>query len=252
MSFYGIRCLSAVIRHALEKYLTRSNDPEDTGRTIKGLFPVINIIVWSVGTIFLLDNLGFNISAVVAGLGIGGIAIALAAQALLGDMFSYFVILIDKPFELGDSITLGEFSGTVEHVGIKTTRIKSVNGEQVIFGNSDLTRSRVQNFKRLKERRAMVTISVSHKTPRKKLAAIPEAAIKILSKTKDVRYDRANLAKITDWGFTFEIVYFVNSNEFNVHMDIQQSIYLSLLEYLEKQKIALASPLYNPGTGKKG
>ena len=243
LSFYGIRILSAVIRHALEKYLGSSEEGDDSGRTIKGLFPVINIVLWSVGAIFLLDNLGFNISAVVAGLGIGGIAVALAAQALLGDLFSYFAILIDKPFELGDSITLGEFSGTVEHIGIKTTRVKSVNGEQLIFANSDLTKSRVQNFKRLQERRTVMTVSVSHDTPSAKLSAIPEETKRIIEGRKDLRFDRAHLSKIGEWGYVFEIVYFIDTSDYVRYMDEQQSVYLSLIEYFTKEKIFLASPL---------
>ena len=248
MSFYCIRILSAVIRHALEKYMARSENGDDAKKSVKGLFPVINIVLWSVGAIFLLDNLGFNISAVVAGLGIGGIAVALAAQALLGDLFSYFAILIDKPFEIGDSITLGEFSGTVEHVGIKTTRVKSVNGEQVIFANSDLTKSRVQNFKRLHDRRTLMTVTVSLDTPREKLTAIASEAKRILSLMKDIRFDRAHLAKISDWGFTFEIVYFIDSSDYNRHMDTQQSVYLSLLEYFERERISLASPIKELGS----
>ena len=211
-------------------------------RTMKGLFPTINIVLWAVGLIFLLDNLGFNISAVVAGLGIGGIAVALAAQAMLGDLFSYFAILLDKPFELGDTISIADFTGTVEKIGIKTSRIRSVTGEQVIFSNSDLTKSRVHNFKRMEERRIVFKLNVAYDTPKDTLAALPDMIKTIISGISNVRFDRAHLSSLDDWAVTFEIVYFVISADYTLYMDIQQQIYLSTLALCEEKKISLPYP----------
>ncbi|MGL4369020.1 MAG: mechanosensitive ion channel family protein, partial [Spirochaetota bacterium] len=214
LTFFGVRLLTAAAKHALETHLRKIQDDDDYIRTAKGIFPIINILLWSIGFIFLLDNLGFNISAIVTGLGIGGIAVALAAQAMLGDLFSYFAILIDKPFELGDTIKVGEMSGSIEKIGIKTTRIRSTDGEQLIFSNSDLTGSRVKNMKRMSERRVVFRINVTWDTPEEKLEAIPPRIKQIIDMIDLARFDRAHFAQITDSAFAFEIVYFVLTDDY--------------------------------------
>ena len=138
-----------------------------------GIIRVIKLIVWGVAISFFLDNMGFKISAVIAGLGIGGVAVALAAQAVLGDLFSYFAIIFDRPFEVGDFIIIGDFLGCVEHVGIKTTRISSLGGEQLIFSNTDLTNSRVRNYKRMKKRRVVFQFGVTYETGLQMVKVIP-------------------------------------------------------------------------------
>jgi len=242
ISFFGVRLLSATIQKLMEKYLKRIQSDDEYIHTMRGLFPIINIIIWSIGTIFLLDNLGFNISAVVAGLGIGGIAVALAAQAVLGDLFSYFAILIDKPFEVGDAITVGGMTGKIEKIGLKTTRIRSNGGEQLIFSNSDLTGSRVQNLKRMNERRVVFHIDVTFATAEEKLNAIPGMIQKTIEGIPATRFDRAHFAEIKDASFSFEIVYFVLTDDYNTYMDIQQEINLAVCAYFRKKRISFAYP----------
>ena len=148
-TFFGIRLITSLIGYAVENFTRSPHDIELKRKQARGIIIIVNILLWVMGIVFVIDNLGYDITTLVAGLGIGGIAIALAAQAVLGDLFSYFVIFFDKPFEIGDFIIVGDKMGTVEYVGIKTTRIRALSGEQLIMANTDLTNSRVQNYKRM-------------------------------------------------------------------------------------------------------
>ncbi|HEX3074299.1 MAG TPA: mechanosensitive ion channel domain-containing protein, partial [Ignavibacteriales bacterium] len=151
ITFYAIRALIAFLNYSIQVYSTR-RDPQSVS-SMKGISTFISIFVWGLGLVFLLGNLGYDVSAIIAGLGIGGIAIALAAQAVLGDLFSYFVIFFDKPFQIGDFIIVDNKMGTIEKIGIKTTRVRSLSGEEIIFPNKNLTDSRVHNYKRMEKRR---------------------------------------------------------------------------------------------------
>jgi small-conductance mechanosensitive channel len=179
---------------------------------------------------------------VVAGLGIGGIAVALAAQAVLGDLFSYFSILMDRPFELGDFIIIDDYMGTIEHIGIKTTRIRSLGGEQLVFSNTDLTGSRIRNYKRMEQRRIVFRIGVVYQTPVEKLKEIPGIIKGIMDAIPEARTDRAHFASYGDSSLDFEIVYYVLTGDYNKYMDIQQEINLSLAEEFERRGIEFAYP----------
>lgn len=242
LTYFLLRYTTAMIRFWLEHHvLVRETNP-DKKRTVESLRPIINIFVWLLGSIFLLSNLGFNISAVVAGLGISGIAIALAAQALLGDMFSYFSILLDRPFELGDFIIVGEFMGTVEHIGIKTTRLRSLSGEQLIFSNTDLTGSRVKNYKRMQERRVLFTIGVTYSTPLDKLEKIRDIIAQAVTSREHTRLDRCHFARFAASSLDYETVYYVLSPEYNDYMNIQQSINLEIARRFEELGVEFAYP----------
>ncbi|HNP07063.1 MAG TPA: mechanosensitive ion channel family protein, partial [Cyclobacteriaceae bacterium] len=173
-TFYAIRLGTSSLKILLESYAKRQEGGEEKVKQLKGIMIVINIIIWSLGAVFLFDNLGYNVTAIVTGLGIGGLAVALAAQTILGDLFNYFVIFFDRPFEIGDYIVVDDKKGNVEYVGIKTTRIKSLTGEQIIISNSDLTNSRVHNFKRMERRRIVFNIGVTYQTTPEQLRAIPD------------------------------------------------------------------------------
>lgn len=207
-----------------------------------GIMTTINIIVWGSAILFFLDNIGIKISAVIAGLGIGGIAIALAAQALLGDLFSYFSIFFDRPFEIGDFIIVGEFMGTVEYIGMKTTRIRSLGGEQMIFSNSDLTNSRVKNYKRMAQRRVVFKIGVTYQTPVEKLKIIPDIIKKAVEDAGNTVFDRSHFLSFGNFSLDFESVYYVKSGDYNQYMDAQQKINLSLKKEFEDRMIAFAYP----------
>ncbi len=242
LTFFVVRVIVSIVNFSLKTYLRKYEDNERRERQLKGIKGLLNLLIWSIALVFLLDNLGVKISAVIAGLGIGGIAVALAAQAVLGDLFSYFVIFFDRPFEIGDFIIVGEKLGVVEHIGIKTTRIRSLSGEQLVFSNTDLTNSRVHNFKKMERRRVVFNLGVIYQTPSAKLKKIPEIVKDIVSKQKDATFDRGHFAAYGDFSLNFEFVYFVDGADFNKYMDIQQAINISIYEAFEKEGIEFAYP----------
>lgn len=243
VTIQAIRLIIAIAGYATEKYLARQNrDNKITSQNFKTLLTVLKIILWGVGVVFLLDNLGFKISAVLAGLGIGGVAVALAAQTILGDLFSYFAIFFDKPFEAGDFIVIGDFLGTIEHIGIKTTRIRSLGGEQIVFSNSDLTGSRVRNYKRMDKRRVVFHIGVTYQTKLEQLKEIPSVIKNVIQNVDFTVFDRAHFFSFADSSLVFEVVYYVLSQDYNKYMDIQQEINFSIKEELERRSIEFAYP----------
>ena len=189
-----------------------------------------------------MDNLGFDISAVIAGLGIGGIAIALAAQAILGDLFSYFVIFFDRPFEVGDFIVVGDKVGTVEYTGIKTTRIRALSGEQMVFSNTDLTNSRIHNFKKMERRRVVFSLGVIYQTTADQLEEIPKIVRGIIEKQNDTTFDRGHFKSYGDFSLNFEFVYFVIGSDYVKYMDTQQAINMEIYRTFEQKGIEFAYP----------
>jgi len=200
------------------------------------------IIIWAVALLIGLENLGVDVTGLVAGLGIGGIAVALAAQNILGDLFSAFSIYIDQPFVLGDYLKVGDQMGTVENIGMKTTRLRSLTGEQLVFGNSDLVNSRIQNFGRLQERRANFTVGVTYDTPKEKVEEIPGMIRTIIEAQEQVRFDRSHFKEFGDSALIFETIYVVLVPEFMVKMDVQQAINLELMQRFEAEGIEFAFP----------
>lgn len=242
ITIYVIRMLSSFIRLTLESFITNQQGGQDKLKQLNGIMLIINVIVWAVGLLFLFDNLGYNVTTIIAGLGIGGIAIALAAQNILGDLFNYFVIFFDRPFEIGDFITIDDKRGTVEHIGIKTTRVKSITGEQLVFSNSDLTNSRIHNFKRMERRRVTFTVGVTYQTPPELLEKIPVIIKNIIEQQSSIVFDRAHFSKFGAFSLDYEIVYFVESAEYNQYMDIQQKINLEIFSAFAKEHIEFAYP----------
>lgn len=203
---------------------------------------ILRIILWSIIVLLALDNLGVNITALVAGLGVTGIAVALAVQNILGDLFASLSIVLDKPFVMGDFIIVDNFLGTIEHIGLKTTRIRSLSGEQLVFSNNDLLTSRIRNFKRMYERRVVFSIGVIYQTPSEKLKMIPEIIREIIEAQEPVRFDRAHFKEFSDYALTFEIVYWIQNPDYNLYMDIQQAINLDIYKRFEQQGIEFAYP----------
>jgi small-conductance mechanosensitive channel len=242
LTIFGIRFVVAIIRYALETYWLKKEKDEAKERSVKGILTVIKVIIWGIGITFLLDNLGFKISTVIAGLGIGGIAVALAAQAILGDLFSYFSILFDRPFEIGDFIILDDYLGTIEHIGIKTTRVRSLSGEQLVFSNADLTSSRLRNYKRMAKRRVLFKLGVTYQTSLQQLKEIPTIIKNIIENIDDTVFDRAHFSSYGDFSLIFEIVYYVMSPDYNKYMDIQQEINFAINDEFEKRGIEFAYP----------
>jgi small-conductance mechanosensitive channel len=203
---------------------------------------IARAMIWALVLLLTLDNLGMNITAPLAGLGIGGIAVALAVQNVLGDLLASLSITLDQPFVIGDAVTVGDFTGTVERIGVKSVRLRSVTGEEIIMPNADLLASRVRNWGRMRERRVEFILGVAMDTPREKLAELPDALRAIIERERDARFDRAHFAKISTSALEFTVVYFVTLADFNRYMDIQQNINLNIIQLLERESIELAYP----------
>lgn len=242
LTFFVARAIIRLINYSLDIYWRKSQRSESLKYSLSGVLTVAKFAIWTLAVIFYLDNLGFKISTVIAGLGIGGVAIALAAQAVLGDLFSYFSIIFDRPFELGDFVIIGDLLGTVEHIGIKTTRIRSLGGEQLVFSNSDLTNSRLRNYKRMQKRRVVFKLGTTYDTPLTKVKEIPKIIEKVVKTVKDTAFDRAHFSSYGDFNLIFEVVYYVLSSDYNKYMDIQQEINFAIKEEFEKRKIEFAFP----------
>ncbi|HEU5147461.1 MAG TPA: mechanosensitive ion channel family protein [Chryseosolibacter sp.] len=242
LTYYFLRLISSVVTTLLKSGVRKREHGEEKIKQLGGLLMVINIIIWFLGLVFLLSNWGIEVTPIIAGLGIGGIAVALAAQNILGDLFGYFVIFFDRPFEAGDFIIVDDKMGTIEYVGIKTTHIRALSGEQIIIGNANLTSSRIHNYKRMLKRRVVFTLNVDYGTPAEKLQRIPAMLKSLIEQEKLVTFDRAHFAAYHDWSLRFEIVYYVLSADFNVYMDIQQRINIGIYQLFETQQIAFALP----------
>ena len=219
----------------------RKIDPA-TVTTVSAMGFVGRLVLWALVAILMLDNLGFDVTALVAGLGVGGIAVALALQNILGDLFASLSIVLDKPFAVGDFLIIDEHMGAVENVGLKTTRIRSLSGEQLVFSNADLLKSRIRNYGRMFERRVVFKFGVTYQTPRDKLKKIPVMVRETIEAQDKVRFDRAHFQAYGASSLDFEIVYYVLSPDYNQYMDIQQAVNLGIHERFEQEGISFAYP----------
>lgn len=242
ITFFVLKIISSFIAYVFRQALLKQGRTEQREKQSRGILLIVQIAIWLIGLLFLIDNLGYDITTVVAGLGIGGIAIALAAQTILGDLFSYFVIFFDKPFEIGDFIVVDDKMGTVEYVGIKTTRIRTLSGEQLVCSNTDLTNSRVHNYKRMQERRVVFSFGLVYATDSAKLLLVPQQVKKIIEELPDTRFDRAHFKDFGDFSLNFEVVYYVLSADYNVYMDRQQSVNLKIFELFRQEQLEFAFP----------
>lgn len=200
------------------------------------------IAVWSLVVLLALDNFGVNITALVAGLGIGGVAVALAVQNILGDLFASLSIVLDKPFVVGDFVIVDDLLGSVEKIGLKTTRLRSLSGEQLVFSNTDLLNSRIRNYGRMFERRVVFSLGVTYQTPRDKLKRIPEIIRQSVEGQQKTRFDRSHFANYGAYSLDFETVYYVLTPDYNAYMDVQQAIFYEIHEQFERHSIDFAYP----------
>jgi small-conductance mechanosensitive channel len=231
---------------AVRFYLELKELERGADRVFAGSLDIINfvarILIWTLLILVALDNLGVNITALVAGLGVGGVAVALALQNILGDLFASLSIALDKPFMVGDSLTIDTFVGRVEHIGIKTTRLRSDSGEQIILSNADVLKSRVRNFGRQEEQRILVTIRATFDTPAEKLKALPILLEKIVREQAVVRFERCHLRTLAESSFLFELSYFVQQPAVNSVLDIQQAVNFRIIEELRQLGVEFAYP----------
>ncbi|MCY2961079.1 MAG: mechanosensitive ion channel family protein [Planctomycetota bacterium] len=232
-----------VLQYGIQR-MVRGRGPDDAastmGVTVLGF--IGSLVLWTLILLQGLDSIGVPVTSLIASLGVGGIAVALAAQNVLGDLFASIAILLDKPFVVGDGIQVGDFNGSVEKIGVKTTRLRSVNGEEIVMGNSDLISSRIRNFKRLQERRVITQIGVEYDTPVEQVAAIPSMLKEIVSRVPDTRFDRAHFTGFGDSALKFELVYFAQKLDYGSMMDMQQAVNLEILRRFEAERIQFAFP----------
>lgn len=229
--------------YILNKKLAKdSGNEEETNFAIGVIGKVIKFIIWAVGLLLVLSNLGVNITSLIAGLGVGGIAIAFAMQNILEDLFSSLAIFFDKPFRIGDFIVIGTDAGTVKKVGIKTTRIQTIQGEELVISNKELTSSRIHNYKKMAKRRVMFSFGVTYNTPVFKLKTIPNLVKDTIESVGDLTFGRAHFKDFGDSSLNFEIIYFVSSSDYDQFMDVQQKINLKIMEKFEQEGIEMAYP----------
>jgi small-conductance mechanosensitive channel len=240
IGMWGNRIITVAVQGAFHRQL-QSNPEGATHLSLLGL--LARIVLWSVVVLAMLDNLGFDITTLMASLGIGGIAVALAVQNILGDIFSSVSIALDKPFVIGDFIVVDTFMGTVEYVGMKTTRLRSLGGEQIIISNTELLKNRIRNFKRMQQRRVLFEFGVAYETDIDQIERIPDMVKEIISSDQfEARFERAHFKGYGDSALLFEVVYHVLDPDYNKHMDIQQAINLALLRRFRERGITFAYP----------
>ena len=231
---------------ALKFYLELKEMERGLDRTFAGSLEIINfvahLLIWSLLTLVALENLGINITALLAGLGVGGVAVALALQSVLGDLFASLSIALDKPFVVGDRLVIDTFAGTVERIGIKSTRMRSDTGEQIVLSNADILKSRVRNFGRAPEQRSLATIRVDYTTPTEKLQAIPKLLEGIVREHENVRFDRCHLTALGDSSLQFELSYFVQQPKLNPLLDLQQAVNFRIVEEFRRLGVEFAYP----------
>ncbi len=239
MAWWGHGGISFCVRQ-----VTKARAQSDIGSvtTIRALGMLAKAMLWVMLGLSVVASFGIDVTALIAGLGIGGIAIALAVQNVVGDLFASVSIILDKPFLVGDFIKVGDQAGTVQRVGIKTTRLRSVSGEELVFGNGDLLGSRIRNYRKMTERRAVFTIGVEYGTPQELLRKVPQLIRGAIEAQNDTRVDRVHFSNYGDSALNFEAVYFVLKSEYNAYMDIQQAINFQIYDELSAAGIEIAFP----------
>jgi small-conductance mechanosensitive channel len=210
--------------------------------TVRTMLMFGKMLVWIVVALLLLDNWGVKVAPFIAGLGVGGVAIALAVQNILSDLFASLSIVLDKPFVIGDFIAVGDEAGAVEHIGLKTTRVKSISGEQLVFSNSDLLKSRIRNYKRMWERRVVFSFGVVYETPPEKLDAIRQITERVVKSVEGTRFDRCHLTKFAGSSLDYETVYWVNSADYNYYIERHHRISVGLIKAFQAESIEFAYP----------
>jgi small-conductance mechanosensitive channel len=223
----------AAVRYAIERRGRRAGalgpDPAQSG-SIDIIVFVAGLTIWAMALLLALDNLGVQIKPLLTGLGIGGVAVALAVQSVLGDVLASMSIALDKPFAVGDSLAVDDIQGTVEHIGVKSTRLRSISGEQIILANADVLKARVRNYGRMRERRSAFRLNVTYDTPPEKLRAIPAAVRELIESQPQTRFDRCNFLAFGDWALQFETVYYVTVSDYKTYANLQQSINIAIVE----------------------
>ncbi len=243
VTYYVAYVIGIVAQHLAQHVAANGKQQEyDARGAISLMASIFKLLVWVGSALFVISNFGVDITSLIAGLGIGGIAVAFAIQGILKDLFSSFSLFFDQPFATGDFIEVGDQSGTVQKIGIKTTRLKALSGEEVIVPNQDLTSLHVRNFKRMERRRVAQKIGVVYETPQEKLAQIPAIIEEVIAGVDGITFGRAHFYAFDDWALSFEIVYFVQSRDYRTYMDAREAINFGILRAFGERGIEMAYP----------
>ena len=244
VAFYLVKIAQGIIEYGARRVILRKEKENKAGeaRSIRTLSSIARGVLWAVAGLMVLSGLGYDVSALIAGLGIGGLAIAFALQNILGDIFSSVSIYFDKPFRVGDFIIIGKDLGTVKKIGVKSTRIQALRGEEIVVSNRELTSIRVQNFKQMEKRRVPFEFGVVYDTTNAKLKKALEIVGSVITKTEHADLDRVHFREFGNFSLVFEVVYYLDSSDYTEYMDAQQQINLGLKEGFEKEKIEFAYP----------
>ena len=242
LAFYILMGINNLIDYFTKSIIKKQSEDEKDKTIVDFLGKLSKGILWVIGILLILSNLGYNVTSLMAGLGIGGVAIALALQNVLGDLFASFSIYFDKPFKVGDFIIVGDHMGVVKKIGIKTTRLQSLWGEEIVISNMELTSTRVKNYKKMERRRIQFGFGVTYQTTNEKLKKAVEIIKKVFDKIDSADLDRAHFKEFGDHSLNFEVVYYVNSGDYNKYMDIQHSANIAIKESFEKEGIEFAYP----------
>ena len=245
--YQAARWATATLRYSIDQ---RRRTSSDHAAALAGSMEIIlfvaGVLIWGLALLLALDNMGVAIRPLLAGLGIGGIAVALAVQAVLGDLLASMSIAMDKPFVIGDLLTVDTLTGTVEYIGVKSTRIRSITGEQIVVSNADITKSRIRNFGRMSERRVSFEIPVAHDTAVAVLRALPDAVRAIIEASPRARFLRCSLLTLTETALRYEVVYFVRAPELAVYAEVQHGIMIAMMEKLRELRVQFPTPAQVP------
>jgi len=244
IAYYIVKAIESVIDYGAEKLVERrkKQEKELSESVVSLLKKILKAVIWVLAVIIVLQNLGYNITALAAGFGIGGIAIALALQNILGDLFASFAIYFDKPFEIGDYIVVGDDAGTVKQIGIKSTRIQSRQGEQLVISNKELTSARVHNYKKMERRRIVFSFGLAYETPTKKLRKVPDIIREIIGNIEITEIDRVFFNEFGEFSLNFEVVYWLKSSDYEGFVESQPKINLAIMEAFQREGIEMAYP----------
>ncbi|MDR0455020.1 MAG: mechanosensitive ion channel family protein [Deferribacteraceae bacterium] len=234
-----VRYAIEIIKAAIGAYIIRTGGSPLLSQSV-GV--IANIFLWVMAALFLLSNFGFNVTTLITGLGIGGMAIALASQTLLGDLFNYFTIIIDRPFTIGDNVKVDGVTGVVQSIGLKGTRLRALSGEQVILSNTDMTKGVLLNFRVMDKRRVLARIGIRYDTPAEVVKEIPDLIKNVVQSVDGTDFERAHLSEFGDSGLIYEIVYFVLNKDYNVYMDRLQIVNFRIIDEFARLGVDFAFP----------
>jgi small-conductance mechanosensitive channel len=243
----GIEVAVGLIDYGVKRFVEKDEDGDGlvdpNSVTASDMIKLMaRLILWALGSLFVLSNLGIEVTSLIAGLGIGGIAVAFALQGILSDLFASFSIYFDKPFRIGDFVVIGTDSGTVEKIGIKSTRIRTLQGEELVVSNAELTTTRVQNFKKMQERRISFQFGITYETHHDEVKEVLTIVKRIFEAVEGARLDRVHFISFGDFALIYEVVYFVESSDYNEYLDIQQQVNFEMMDTFRERGINFAYP----------